>query len=67
MSDRYGILPVDATGGASYPVWVIRDRTTGHLVKALPTRPEPLRFHSYDQAERWVDANGRPSPDAEVP
>ncbi|MFI9363932.1 hypothetical protein ACIG5E_23190 [Kitasatospora sp. NPDC053057] len=66
MSDRYGIVPVDAPSGAGYPVWVIQDHTTGHLVKALPPRPEPLRFYSYDQAERWVSANEQPLPAPET-
>ncbi|MFH8382035.1 hypothetical protein ACH4E7_13955 [Kitasatospora sp. NPDC018058] len=66
MSSRYGIVPADAHGGASYPVWVIQDRETGRLVKALPPRPEPLRFYSYDQAERWVRVNEQRHPDPEV-
>ncbi|MER7671100.1 hypothetical protein ABTY61_21915 [Kitasatospora sp. NPDC096128] len=66
MSARYGIVPADTHDGASYPVWVVHDHTTGHLVKALPPRPEPLRFYSYDQAERWVSANEQPRPTPEV-
>ncbi|MET9181856.1 hypothetical protein ABZX88_27040 [Kitasatospora aureofaciens] len=66
MSGRYGIVPVDAPGGAGYPVWVIQDHETGHLVKALPPRPEPLRFYSYDQAERWVGANDQTPPPPET-
>ncbi|MFJ4190495.1 hypothetical protein [Kitasatospora sp. NPDC089509] len=64
MSDRYGIVPADACDGASYPVWVVQDHRTGGLVKALPPRPEPLRFYSYHQAERWVSANSCSSPDS---
>ncbi|MFJ9842356.1 hypothetical protein ACIRYZ_18090 [Kitasatospora sp. NPDC101155] len=63
-STRYGIIPAD--DGASYPVWVIRDRDTSRLVKALPPGPEPLRFYSYDRAERWVRANEQPHPAPEV-
>jgi hypothetical protein len=63
-SNRYGIVPAD--DGASYPVWVIQDRDTSQLVKALPPRPEPLRFYSYDRAERWVSANEQPHPDPEA-
>ena len=65
MSDRYGIVPADTNDGASCPVWVIQDHKTGHPVKALPPRPDPLRFYSYDQAERWVSANEQPGPDPE--
>ncbi|MGW2376101.1 MULTISPECIES: hypothetical protein [Kitasatospora] len=65
MSGRYGIVPAEAPSGAGYPVWVIRDHETGHLVKALPPRPEPLRFYSYDRAERWVSANEQPPPTPE--
>ncbi|MFD7833141.1 hypothetical protein [Kitasatospora sp. NPDC059803] len=63
MSRRYGIVPADAAHGASYPVWVIQDHKTGQLVKALPPHSEPLRFYSYDRAERWVSANEKPRPD----
>ncbi|MBP0452686.1 hypothetical protein J5Y04_24540 [Kitasatospora sp. RG8] len=66
MTDRYGIVPAGAPDGASYPVWVVRDRATGALVKALPTHPEPLRFHSYDNAQAWVRDNGTPAPGTEV-
>ncbi|MBV6701259.1 hypothetical protein [Kitasatospora aureofaciens] len=66
MTSRYGIVPADAPNGASYPVWVIRDHETGHLVKALPPRPEPLRFYSYDRAQIWVRKNEKPAPAKEV-
>ncbi|MDH6708878.1 hypothetical protein P3T27_005624 [Kitasatospora sp. MAA19] len=62
MTTRYTIIPADALNGASYPVWAIRDHQTGQLVKALPPRPEPLRFYSYDRAETWVRRNETPTP-----
>ncbi|MFJ9773016.1 hypothetical protein ACIRVF_17550 [Kitasatospora sp. NPDC101157] len=62
MSDRYAIVPANPPSGASYQVWVVRDRTTTHLVKALPPAGEPLRFYSYAQAHAWTRANSRTSP-----
>ncbi|HJD81462.1 hypothetical protein [Kitasatospora aureofaciens] len=57
-----GLTCTTICGRAASSSWVIHDHATGHLVKALPPRPEPLRFYSYDQAERWVSANGRTLP-----
>ncbi|MFI9163553.1 hypothetical protein ACIGXI_04975 [Kitasatospora aureofaciens] len=65
MTERYAILPADAPHGASYQVWVVRDRTTTHLVKALPPADEPLRFYSYAQALAWTRTNS-PAADYEV-
>ncbi|KJS51836.1 hypothetical protein VM98_34990 [Streptomyces rubellomurinus subsp. indigoferus] len=59
---RYGIIPADPPAGVSFPVWVVRDHRTGDLVKALPPRPEPLRFYSYAHAQAWVHKNERPTP-----
>ncbi|MFD8703370.1 hypothetical protein ACFV1W_12185 [Kitasatospora sp. NPDC059648] len=61
MSDRYAIVPADPPPGASYQVWVVRDRTSNLLVKALPPADEPLRFYSYAQARAWTRANS-PAP-----
>ncbi|MFF1789585.1 hypothetical protein ACFVX9_24385 [Kitasatospora sp. NPDC058243] len=58
---RYTAVPADAPHGASYPVWVIRDRSTSRLVKALPPAEEPLRFYSYALAQAWVRRNTRPT------
>ncbi|MFH9349802.1 hypothetical protein [Kitasatospora sp. NPDC017646] len=61
MNDRYAIVPGDAPPGTSYQVWVVRDRTTTQLIKALPPADEPLRFYSYAQAHAWTRANA-PTP-----
>ncbi|MFD5464630.1 hypothetical protein ACFWIQ_17685 [Kitasatospora sp. NPDC127059] len=61
MTDRYAIVPADAPRGTYYQAWVVRDRETTDLVKALPPADEPLRFYSYAQAQAWVRTNS-PSP-----
>ncbi|WBP90536.1 hypothetical protein [Kitasatospora cathayae] len=62
MTDRYAIVPADAPHGASYQVWVVRDRTSNRLVKALPPADEPLRFYSYAQARAWTLTNTAATP-----
>ncbi|MFI9363397.1 hypothetical protein ACIG5E_20415 [Kitasatospora sp. NPDC053057] len=57
MTDRYAIVPADSPPGTSYQAWVVRDRATGYLVKALPPADEPLRFYSYAQAHAWTRTN----------
>ncbi|MEU8511667.1 hypothetical protein AB0C76_08785 [Kitasatospora sp. NPDC048722] len=44
----------------AYPTWVIYSHRTRRLVRALPPRPEPLRFYSYDRALTWVHRNETP-------
>ncbi|MER7752517.1 hypothetical protein [Kitasatospora sp. NPDC097643] len=67
MTSRYGIVPADSPSGTSYQVWVIHDRKTDRLVKALPPAPEPLRFYSYAWAQAWVRKNRTPLPPTTVP
>ncbi|MFI6849077.1 hypothetical protein ACIBJD_31365 [Kitasatospora sp. NPDC050467] len=55
--ERYGIVPVDAPHGASFPCWGVHDHKTGQLVKALSPAPEPLLFFSFDRADAWVQRN----------
>ncbi|MGW3043665.1 hypothetical protein ACWC9T_27275 [Kitasatospora sp. NPDC001159] len=57
MTSRYTAIPAEAPHGASYQVWVIRDRSTDLLVKALPPADEPLRFYSYAHAQAWIRRN----------
>ncbi|MET8627009.1 hypothetical protein ABZW30_25140 [Kitasatospora sp. NPDC004669] len=57
MTSRYTAVPAEAPHGASYQVWVIRDRSTNLLVKALPPAPDPLRFYSYAHAQAWIRKN----------
>ncbi|MEU9079635.1 hypothetical protein ACFYUY_29930 [Kitasatospora sp. NPDC004745] len=60
---RYAIIPADdACDGSSYPVWIVRDRTTGEPVRALPPSDAPLRFYSYALAQAWVLRNA-PAPE----
>ncbi|MFF2145937.1 hypothetical protein [Kitasatospora sp. NPDC058190] len=59
-TDRYTAVPADAPHGASYQAWVIRDRSTDLLVKALPPADEPLRFYSYAHAQSWIRKNEPP-------
>ncbi|MBD0695330.1 hypothetical protein [Streptomyces sp. CBMA123] len=57
MNDRYAIVPADAPRGTYYQAWVVRDRATDQLVRALPPADEPLRFYSYVRAQAWVRTN----------
>ncbi|MFJ4186651.1 hypothetical protein [Kitasatospora sp. NPDC089509] len=61
----YAIVPADPPPGFTYQAWVVRDRDSGHLVKALPPADEPLRFYSFAHAEAWIRKN-EPQPAFEV-
>ncbi|MFB7912215.1 hypothetical protein [Kitasatospora sp. NPDC056076] len=54
---RYTIVPADSPAGTSFPVWAVQDHRTNRLVQALPPRPEPLHFYSYDSARIWTQKN----------
>ncbi|MEV7599778.1 hypothetical protein AB0O91_20585 [Kitasatospora sp. NPDC089797] len=58
MNDSpYAIVPADPPPGFTFQAWVVRDRDSGRLVKALPPSDEPLRFYSFAHAEAWIRRN----------